>query len=185
MSECESVIEMTPTQIEIQYYEWLISQIEIRGNKTYFGLFERMHNTEFIWTVPHDDNRVQDAKDLRIEFGYLLSPAQRKKQLLVIDGASTLEVLVALSRRTAFTAGGMAPMWAWILIENLRLDKMPDPLTDGKADKVDAILEDLIWRQYEYNGRGGFFPLSSPQQDQTKVEIWYQMNSYVMEIQEP
>jgi len=40
----------------------------------------------------------------------------------------------------------------------------------------------LIWRDYHADGRGGFFPLTNPDTDQTKVEIWYQMNAYVTEM---
>jgi hypothetical protein len=59
---------------------------------------------------------------------------------------------------------------------------MADPLTQTKLEKVEIILEDLIWRTYRPNGQGGFFPLKNPQEDQTKIEIWYQLNEYVMEI---
>lgn len=166
-------------QIDHDYFEWLISQIEVRSNRTFNELFERMHNIEFVWTVPNDDNRIQDGLDLRIQF---LNGARRTIHL---DGATILEVLIGLSRRVAFTAGGEAPWWAWQLIENLRLHKSSDPLTNGKANRIDDILEDLIWRTYQRNGQGGFFPLNNALEDQTKIEIWYQMNAYVMEIQEP
>ena len=29
---------------------------------------------------------------------------------------------------------------------------------------------------------GGFFPLAFPKEDQTKVEIWYQMSGYLEEL---
>jgi len=138
-----------------------------------------MHDLEFVWTVPNDDNRVQDGLDLRHEF---LDGARRR---LRIDGASILEVLIALSRRVEFTAGGDATVWAWRLLKNLRLSKMSDPLTGSEADHVDEILDSLVWRTYQRNGEGGFFPLKHPLEDQTKVEIWYQMNAYVMEMQKP
>jgi hypothetical protein len=94
-----------------------------------------------------------------------------------------LEILVSLSRRVAFTAGGEATFWAWKLLENLNLTRMYDPLTARKSQKIDDILDRLIWRTYESNGNGGFFPLNWPLDDQTKVEIWFQMNEYVNEIQ--
>lgn len=164
--------------IDVKYYEWLVSQIEVTSNRTYYDLFERMHNLEFVWFIPNDDNRVQDGLDLRAEF------LDERKSKLALGGASVLEVLVALSRRTAFTAGGNSRHWAWKLIKNLRLNKMSDPLSDEDMDKVDDILETLIWRTYEPNGQGGFFPVTHSLDDQTKLEIWYQMNVYVMEMQD-
>lgn len=170
-----SVIEMT--QIDYDYFEWLTSQINVPNRKTCNDLFERMHNLEFVWIVPNDDNRVQDGLDLRSEF---VNGSRRK---LNLKGVSFLEVLVGLSRRVAFTAGGDSRNWAWRLIKNIKLNKMSDPLTSEKANKVDEVLNALIWRTYQKDGRGGFFPLNQIAEDQTKVEIWYQMNAYVIETQ--
>jgi hypothetical protein len=167
-------------RINHEYFEWLTSQIEIprRNTNTYHDLFVRMFETEFVWTVPHDGNRVQDGLDLRYEF---LNGAHHVFE----QGASILEVLIALSRRVAFTAGGLAPIWAWQLIENLRLQKASDPLTGAKAERVEEALYALVWRTYDFDGQGGFFPLNQPIENQTKKEIWYQMQAYVNEIQKP
>jgi hypothetical protein len=165
------------SQVEQQYFEWLISQINVQGTRTFYDLFEVLFTMEFVWTVPHDDNRLQDGLDLRTEFF-------NRKKIYWDKGATVLEVLIALSRRLAFTAGGRAEDWAWQLLTNLRLNKMTDPFTENKARKVNNILETLIWRQYREDGFGGFFPLNWPDKDQTQVEIWYQMQKYVSEIQQ-
>ncbi len=150
----------------------------IPKEKTYLDLFERMHNLEFVWTVPNDDNRVQDALDLRSEF------EQKFSGRLNLGGATCLEVLISLSHQIAFIASGNdhSRQWAWTLLKNLGLLKFSDPLTLDKADQVDRILHDLVWRDYRKDGKGGFFPLQNPDTDQTKVEIWYQMNAYVTEM---
>jgi hypothetical protein len=98
---------------------------------------------------------------------------------------SLLEVLIALSRRVAWTTEESSNYWAWKLLKNLRLTKSSDPLVGAKADRVEDILESLIWRTYERDGQGGFFPLKYPQDDQTKREIWDQMNAYVNEMYKP
>jgi hypothetical protein len=178
-----------PKQINYDYFEWLISQIKIGGTRSYRELFERMHNTEFVWTVPNDDNRVRDGLDLRNEFLNEIPRVSRKElayfSSILHAGASMLEILISLSRRVAFTAGGEADAWAWQLMENLRLTKLSDPLTREKEKRIDEILEAVIWRTYGSKGQGGFFPLNWAEKDQTKVELWYQMQKYVMEIQEP
>jgi hypothetical protein len=179
----------TMNRLSHEYYDWLVTQIDIRGARTFNELFGRMHELEFVWFVPNDDNRVQDGLDLRNEFlnkhGHASRRETRDFSEAMNKGATVLEVLVALSRRVAFTAGGHPKQWAWKLIENLDLDKSSDPLTRHKHEKVDEILDSLIWRTYHRDGQGGFFPLNWADQDQTKVEIWYQMNKYVNEIQEP
>lgn len=168
-------------QIDYDYYEWLISQIDVPHNKTYGDLFERMHNLEFVWTVPNDDNRVHDGLDLRLEF---LQGSSKPLPKSFLGGVSFLEVLVALSRRVSFTAGGDSRVWAWRLIKNLRLNKASDPLLGSKATRVDETIESVVWRTYHHSGQGGFFPLKNHVEDQTKVEIWYQMNAYVNEMEE-
>jgi hypothetical protein len=161
---------------DYEYYQWLVSQIETPRERTYYDLFSRMHDLEFVWFVPNDDNRLQDGLDLREEF------LDGKRANLHLEGATILEILVSLSRRVAFTCGGDEQRWAWRLIKNLRLNKMADPLTPEKAQRIDDILYTLVWRTYERNGQGGFFPLRRPKEDQTKVEIWYQMNAYALEL---
>lgn len=175
--------------LNTRYFNWLRSQIEIpSGTKSFHDIFEKMHNMAFVWIVPHDDNRVHDALDLRTEFldGTHGSNTEDilKLEVMFHKGASVLEVLIALSRSVSSLAGGEPRFWAWKLMENVGLDRMSDPLTDRKDNQATDILETLIWRTYDRDGKGGFFPLNWPKEDQTKIELWYQMNEYVMEIQE-
>lgn len=166
------------------YYEWLISQIEfpINFRETFDELLHRLHETEFVWTIPGDDNRVQDGKDLRTDFRYKVDMPNDFPELEFKPFVSVLEIIIAVSRILEFVAGGQAPGWAWRLIDNLGLNHFYDPLDAEKIQAVDEILETLIWRTYERNGKGGFFPLLFPVEDQTKVEIWYQLNAYINEI---
>jgi len=136
-----------------------------------------MHEFEFISIVPNDDNRVLDGRNLRYEFfGDSLHSGSLDPEKI-----SFLEVLVALSRRLAFTDGGHPGTCAWQLVKNLKLGRMRDPLTEGQILKVDKLLEDVVMRRYSRSGEGGFFPLNDPREDQTKCEIWRQMNAYVNE----
>lgn len=165
---------------EQAYFNWLKKQIRIPTQRssdqrlTYNELFTIMHDREFVWTVPNDDNRIEDGFELRAEF---CGGADHSLHF----GVSFLEVLVGLSRRVAWTAEGVARNWAWQLIVNIGLDKMCDPLTTNKRNRIIDTLDVLIWRQYDRNGKGGFFPLANPVEDQTKVEIWYQMHAFLNE----
>lgn len=166
-----------------QYFNWLVSQIKIGQNgavpRGYHDLFEILAQKEFIWIVPNDENRIHDARDLRQEF----SNKKGKRDLVSENiGVTVLEIIVALSRRLEFNAGVMsAKDWAWALIHNLGLDKMCDPLSPRKQRNLNIILDDLIWRTYDPSGAGGFFPLQNPKEDQTRIEIWNQMNTYIIE----
>lgn len=168
--------------IDKPYFDWLISQIEFPRNfhKTFHELLDHLHQVEFVWVVDGDDNRVQDAKDLRTEFKNKFQghfPEMEFKNYV-----SVLEVMIAVSRILEFVAGGEAPAWVWRLIDNLKLNNFYDPWNKTKRGQVNDILDTLIWRTYERDGQGGFFPLIFPAEDQTKVEIWYQLNAYAKEI---
>jgi hypothetical protein len=167
------------------YFDWLTQQFEILGKskRTYQALFLKLFSTEFVWTIPGDDNRVKDALDLRREFENQGGP--RFGRIQTLQFVTVLEVLLALSRRLAFLAGGEAPEWAWHLLENLNIEGCSDPLTLTQSGHIDEVLDALVWRTYQKNGRGGFFPLKKPKGDQRKVELWYQMQEYISEIQEP
>ena len=162
-----------------KYYEWLTTQINIQSRgrpKEYYGLFNRLHHKMFVWVVPNDDNRMMDALDVRREFWGEGNKIPRRD-------ISTLEVLVALSRRLEFNADRWDRyIWAGQLLKNLGLNRMYDPITIKKNDRIEEILETLLWRTYDPSGFGGFFPLLHPEEDQTKVEIWYQMSAYLKEL---
>lgn len=171
------------------YLRWLAPQIReddglSNPNKTYDGLLELMFETKFAFldSIPRDENRMGDGCALRYEF--CNERDMTTDSLIFLGPASFLEVLIGLSRRLAFTAGHKsAPGWAWVLLANLNLHRAADPITRPKARKVSQTLERCIWREYEPDGFGGFFPLREPREDQRQVEIWYQMAAYVSEME--
>jgi hypothetical protein len=66
------------------------------------------------------------------------------------------------------------------MIKNLGLDQFDDQIPYDWED-VDEALSALIYRTYDRDGTGGLFPLTHPEEDQRKVEIWYQLNAYLLE----
>jgi len=159
------------------YLEWLAARVQEDGHPrpNYKDLFRILYETDFVWTVPNDMNRIADGLDLRIEYFY-------ESGVEMSGLCCLLEVIVALSRRLAWIAEGSPEGWAWQLLCNLELHKFRDPISSRRRKQVEDILYALIWRTYEPNGIGGFFPLTRPKMDQTKIEIWYQMHAYAMEI---
>jgi hypothetical protein len=175
----------TSKQLAEAYFHWLVEQVREEGRhpaKTYWDALRQMHEKEFVWIVPNDDNRVVDGIELRDTFfaerGFPLELMNRDD----FGPCSTLETMIGLSRKLAFYADGEPEGWAWQLFCNLGLHKFPDPLSKRKAAKLDEILDRMIWRTYDPDGTGGFFPITRPKMDQTKVELWYQMGAYVDEV---
>ena len=166
------------------YLPWLYSQEASiwrkQPTRTYWSLFRLLFTKEFVWIVPNDDNRVEDGRDLRLEF-------IDDEDLSDVDpawmelGCSFLEMLIGLSRRLSFEADGGGPReWFWVLMGNLQLENFNDA-SDIPCQEIDQILDGVIWRTYKPNGSGGLFPLTNPKEDQRDVEIWYQLSAYLME----
>lgn len=166
-----------------EYLRWLEPQFrDEHGNpdKNYWGLINLMFETPFGWLLPRDENRVVDGLDLRVEFAN--QHRLRTDTLEFLGLCSFLEVLIGLSRRMAFVAGGQPPGWAWHLLTNLELDRLSDPFGPPKRNKAVEIMNTVIERTYSPDGTGGFFPLAWPEDDMTQIELWYQMNIYTSEL---
>jgi hypothetical protein len=167
------------------YLRWLYSQVgsvKTRSrSRTYWRLLRQLYTTEFVWLVPNDDNRVTDGRLLREEF-------LQDSQIEVVDenwmtlGCSFLEMLIALSRRLAFEGGGEPLEWFWHLIDNVGMRDWTDD-REISAEEIADKINMVIWRTYKPSGRGGLFPLRSTRQDQREVELWYQLNAYLLQIQ--
>jgi hypothetical protein len=165
------------------YFIWLYRQVanpDIRDpSLTYWKLLKELFTKEFIWLIPNDDNRIGDGKALRSEFvqDEDLSDVDRDWAEL---GCSVLELMLGLARRLAFEAEGEPHFWFWIMMENLGINKYSDEWRLPRKH-IQKILDRVIFRTYKENGVGGFFPLKHPEQDQRKVELWYQLSAYVLE----
>ena len=166
------------------YFTWLYRQVadpQITDKSlTYWKLLKELYTKEFVWLVPNDDNRIEDGKALRIEFIH-------DEQLDDVDqgwldlGCSMFELMVGLARRLEFEADGEAHYWFWHMMENLGLERYSDNRRLPRTH-IDKILDRVIFRNFKPNGDGGLFPLKNPKKDQRKVELWYQLNSYVLEL---
>lgn len=168
------------------YFEWLIDYIGYgrhsvdHPERTYQSLMMQMFQTAFDDSVPNDYNRSLDGKDLRNEFlaSTKLTPT---KEWLDLD-CSIFEMLVGLARRMEFNTDLPPNQSFGIFMSNLELVSCNDSkYSRGVAESVQHILDRLNDRSYDYNGRGGLFPLSDPRSDQRGVEIWYQMSAYLLE----
>ena len=166
------------------YLEWLAPQVKVPRQRDFSELFGLMQAKEFVWVVGNDDNRIQDARDLRAEC-FRQFDVKPYVTTDVLGPVSVLEILIALSHRMEFMTSESADTWAWCLLVNLELKGMSGHIGPKRAAEIDDTLERLVWRTYEPDGVGGFFPLAWPEQDQRKVELWYQLGAYLAENQDP
>lgn len=165
------------------YLGWLykqVSPVTIKNpSRTYYNFLKQLYEKEFVWFVSNDDNRAEDGKNLRYEFLHEVEDWDEEWLKL---SCSMLELLIGLSRRLAFETDNEPRDWFWKLVENLELVDLSDRSYDrNKMFEVDETLDRVIWRTYLPNGKGGLFPLKNVHADQRHVELWYQMNAYLLE----
>jgi len=172
--------------LDESYFEWLYNQVadpHIEDpSLTYWNILRRLYGREFVWTVPHDENRSEEGKQLRNEFIEDLGLKHVDRNWMNL-GCSMFELMVGLARRLQFEVEGEPHYWFWTLMDNLGISQYSDDqrIPTGRIEK---ILDTVIDRTYKRNGLGGFFPLKHAEKDQRKVELWYQLNAYVLEPEE-
>lgn len=123
---------------------------------------------EYTYFVDNDENRAEDGKQLRINYGWINKDIP----------CSVLEMLLGVSLRMQFFLSHLDNSVSYfydLLIGNLNLRDLCQNYE--VEDQVFIFLE----RRYKPNGYGGLFPLNRPFQDQRRIEVWYQMMAYIEE----
>lgn len=170
------------------YFEWLFNLVcgkRYSKQTSFRKLLMCLHNIEFTYLIPKDQNRAKDGIDLRYRFAYeYKSPAAAETYL---DGpCSVLEMLVALAIRceenimddTAY--GNRTQQWFWGMITNLGLGAMLDERFDKRY--VEDVIHRFLNREYRPDGKGGLFTIKNCNADLRDVEIWYQLCWYLDSI---
>lgn len=174
-------------RINNEYFDWLCDLTGINRfakEVSHRRLLAHLHNIEFVWSIPFDDNRADDGIQLRRRFSIF----RRDSELVdyITGPCSVLEMMVALAIRCEESImddvllGDRTGQWFWGMIHSLGLSPMTDMRFD--RDYVDDIIARFLNRDYEPNGRGGLFTIKNPPRDLRKVEIWSQLSWYLDSI---
>lgn len=160
------------------YYMWLLDRVNVLHGEyeNYLLLMKHLFSTDYIPLLQLDENRAYSGISLRnryaLEEGVYLED--------VHDGPCTvLEMLEALAENVAYDTSDTISRWFWEFIHNLELDRFTDEDYDNYS--VTYILDRWLTRKYEYNGTGSPFPLKYSKQDVRNMQIWDQMNAYLVE----
>lgn len=174
-----------------EYFRWL-SEI-VRENRrsrhiSYEKLLVHLHEIEFTYLIPKDQNRAEDGVDLRYRFAMIQGYDQSVDLVMnILDGpCSVLEMMVALAIRCEENimddpnVGDRTGQWFWGMVVNLGLGSM----TDNRFDKryVDDIVARFLDREYEPDGKGGLFRVRNCDRDLRDVEVWHQLCWYLDSI---
>ena len=174
-------------RINDDYFEWLCEVVDSKRfskHVAYRKLLMHLHNIEFTWFIPYDDNRADDGIMLRRK--YALAHHDEELSDYISGPCSVLEMMAALAIRceesimddTLF--GNRTGQWFWGMIHNLGLSPMNDSNFD--AEFVDDVIARFLNREYEPDGKGGLFTIKNCDHDLRTVEIWRQLSWYLGSI---
>ena len=168
-----------------RYFDWICLKV-VGPIIHYRRLLRRLHDTPFIFSLPMDENRMEDGIDLRYRFGSEVGiPDVEIVNRLDIFPCSVLEMMAALAIEEEAIMddpdlGNRTSVWFMSMIENLGLLGMTDQRYNEAY--VDERIRVLLLRQYAPDGRGGLFYIKGCDEDLRGIQIWYQMNWYLNEI---
>lgn len=173
-------------RIQNKYFDYLCELIDAKrfsGPVSYRKLLMRLHDIEFTWSVPFDDNRADDGVQLRRRFALIHDDMSLPDYIL--GPCSVLEMMVALAVRCEefmddSKYGDRTGQWFWGMIHSLGLSPMTDP--DFDRDFIDDVIYRFLRRDYAPDGSGGLFTIKHCKRDLRKAEIWHQLNWYLDSI---
>lgn len=174
------------------YLCWLMNQCRIvaEGPDGYLRLCEVLHSTYFVSMVEFDENRADEGRHLRSEWGETDHDISEMSTELIPYTCTMLELILVLGRRMQYEMTDSqyeAEIGKWVkeLLENAGLAYWRNDIYDIDPEysemRIRTILNNLIYRRYAPNGEGGFFPCNWTIKDQRNEELLTQMNNYLAE----
>lgn len=176
-------------RIDDEYFKWLVDLV--CGNRfsekiSFDKLLAHLHDTEFTYSIPFDENRAIDGIDLRYRF--VAECGYRDNEVLALpDFCSILEMMIALSIRCEEyimddpMVGDRTSQWFWEMVTSLGLGSFYNDRYDPVT--VNEILTRFLNRDYAPNGKGGLFTIRGYcSVDMRDIEIWRQLLRYLNSI---
>lgn len=162
----------------MSYFDWLCMIDIPDGDQRveYAKLMCVLMDTEFRWVIRRDENRALDGLELRDIY-----EEETGEDCEESGPCSVLEMLTALAIRCNDEImydpddPKRADRWFWMMIRNLKLDKNVGGFFSGT--KVLSTLANFM----DKTGKNELFPVKNPPRNFYRMELWYQLNWYIME----
>ena len=192
---------------EKNYREYLINMVE-RPDEDYRFLLEVLWDKEFYFILPRDEDRGRDGLDLRLEAGIedpgIFGPCRILEVLIALAKRYEFELYnwgemhryrkgknifsldppeEELSDELVDDVIRTRADLFWVFMENLGLSEYNRKNWSHThvLVEIDEIISRWLERNFEYDGVGSPFPLKRPQKNMRRVELWYQLQAYIIE----
>lgn len=172
---------------EKRYYNWLLDKVcTDEQTENYSLLLSKLAFTEFRSSVERDSNLIGHVQySLRDEFddeAIFLNIAANSQR----GPISLLEIMIVLSVKAEDIMQGFdnvnCSRWFWSMLSCSQLIMYSND--NFNESKVDEIIERILDRTYDWDGRGGLFyipfsPGVTYGRDLRETELWYQLMWYI------
>ena len=173
-------------RVRSDYFEWmydLMCEDRFTRSVSYRQLLTFLHEIEFVYFVPYDENRAVDGITLR--YRYCQIHDCEDMEYCLSGPCSVLEMMVALAIRCEGIMdnpmkGDRTSQWFWEMITNLGLGSMSDD--NFNEWLVNDVVTRLLERDYDFDGRGGLFRVRGTRRDMRTTEIYHQLLAYINTI---
>ena len=180
-----------------RYIAWLAERVDANLNYdgiTFSKLVHILWDIPFMYVLERDAERGNDGNMLRKiyththkidDYDEVFATAYPTEDSLTA-GCTFLEFLVAISERANDIMYDpleeKTSIYFWQFLKNIGLDHCSDEDYGISWDYfyVSNVVGKVLNRNYEADGSGGLFPISNPTEDQRTVEIWYQLQGYLL-----
>ena len=148
---------------------------------SYRRLLTFLHDAEFVYFVPYDENRA--AEGIALRYRYCLLHDCEDLEYCLDGPCSVLEMMVALAIRCEENImddpmkGDRTGQWFWGMINNMGLGSMSD--TNYNEWLVNDVVTRFLNREYDADGTGGLFKVRGWKRDMRTAEIWHQLMAYI------
>lgn len=163
------------------YLEWLRGIVGRSGDALNRQEAEFLMDKPFTPILDMDENRKVDGLVLRD----IYEAETGKDSGMEGKPCTMLEMIIALARHMFSIMDGWIPdenntigRWFHEMLDNL---EKPRRRSTWDAYRWDDAMETILNRTFDRNGRGGLFPRACCHEDQRKVELWDQMNGYLLD----
>ncbi len=177
--------------IQQEYWEWLchLATGSHRFHRKYGTLLGHLHEEEFIWEFPLDENRAADGVDLRWRFASEMGYSDDAIDATIgRNPCSVLEMMVGLADRCENqimendSYGDRVPHWFEVMLYSSGL--YLEASDQFRPARYERTITNLLTRTYDPDGRGGWFYVPGFEKDMREMEIWYQMHAYLETVDE-
>jgi hypothetical protein len=179
--------QMKYDNINDDYFSWMYDLVcgdRFNRNVSFKRLLWFLHDTEFVFRLPGDENRAEDGIDLRYRFAIDYTTIENA-HLYLKGPCSVLEMMIALAFKMEDTMddplmGDRTAQWFWNMVVNLGLGSMND--SNFNEPLVHDTIGRFLCREYEPDGKGGLFVIRGCTDDLRYVDLWHQMCWYLNTI---